>query len=232
MIYVKPQIIKISQAPNLKGFLNFVLENKENISPASFYVQYTNIQNKWLKSVDRDFFCNHAQDLVTDLAHSGQRDFAGIVLSSLCKISSGIPERLEVFAKKAYELAKDNGDYVHMMARLNDLRRIYMGNPEKLYDYIQVLYKQEKCLKVLTRDYDKSASAYKSVIRELAPRQDYEKMLAYVRTEIGKLTCKKHPNDAMHKLMLARYTFEKYGNTKSVDYIDMLINKIEQLLNK
>ncbi len=231
MIYIKPEITKIISVPNLKSFSNFVQENNATMTPSSFYKHYNAIQKSWLNVVDKDLYCSKCQNLATDLLESGQKDFAGIVISSLCKISSDAPKMLEVLAKKGYELAKDNGDYVHMMARLNDLRRVYMGKPEKLYDYIQVLYKQEKSLRVITRDYDKTAESYKSILRELAPMQEYEQMLAYVRTEIGKLTCRKHPNDAMRKLLLARYTFEKYGNERSVDYIDMLLFKIEQSLS-
>lgn len=60
----------------------------------------------------------------------------------------------------------------------------------------------------------------------LASRTDYENMLAYVQTEIGKLTRKKHPQDAYNKLINAREIFEKRGNYQSVGYIDMLISKI------
>ena len=232
MIYTKPEITKIISVPSLRKFSKFVQENNATITPSLFYKHYTAIQKRWLNVVEKDLFCSQGQDLATELITAGHNDFAGIVLSSLCKISSDIPECLEGIAKKGYELAKANGDSVHMMARLNDLRRIYMNKPERLYDYIQVLYKQEKSLKVITRDYDKSVDSYKSILRELAPRQEYEQMLAYVRTEIGKLTCRKHPNDAMRKLLLARSTFEKYDNMKSVEYIDMLLSKIEQVLNK
>ena len=57
-------------------------------------------------------------------------------------------------------------------------------------------------------------------------------MLAYVQTEIGKLTRKKHPNDAKRKLLSAREYFVENNNEQSVRYIDLLLGKIEKQLSE
>jgi hypothetical protein len=118
-----------------------------------------------------------------------------------------------------------------MMARLNNLRKIYYGNHNKLGDYVNVLYKQEKCLKELTNHYDTATENYHSIIRKPASKRDYSIMLAHVQTEIGKLTKKRYPQDAKAKLLSARKTFEKEKNYQSVNYIDMLLNEIEEMLS-
>lgn len=179
-----------------------------------------------MKAKQGDFFCTQADELAEKLIESSNNDFAGIIMSKLCKITEFLPDKLERFAKKGYAIAKSNGDYVHMMARLNNLRKVYQGRYDRLYDYIQVLYKQEKCLKEMTNHYDSAVGTYKSIVRNAASCREYENMLAYVQTEIGKLTRKKYPHDAQSKLLNARQIFEKRGNHQSVGYIDMLLDKI------
>lgn len=205
-----------------KNFSEFILANKKSVSPRVFSQQYS----PFVRIMKRDEFCTESEKLATALTKENENGFAGIIYSTLCKVTEFFPNELEKFALKGYEIAQSNGDYVHMMARLNNLRKVYDGRPEKLYDYVQTLYKQEKCLKQLTRHYDECVRDFQSVIREPATLEQYEGMLAYVQTEIGKLTKKKHPNDALNKLLSARHIFEKQNNIRSVNYIDMLIGEI------
>lgn len=228
-MYIKP-ISESLLKTEFSRFSEFVLKNQNKLTPRVFSEEFINLQRG---SGDfMDTFCREAEVLAGRLVESENKDFAGIVMSGLCKAAEFIPSKLEKYAQQGYELAKSNGDYVHMMARLNDLRKVYMNRPDKLYNYIQVLYKQENCLKELTNHYEKATGAYKSVIRKPASREDYKQMLAYVQTEIGKLTRKKHPNAAMKKLLSAKATFEQSGNQRSIDYIDMLLSEIQEMLSR
>ena len=213
-------------------FGRIIADNGEHLTVTRFSKSFTNIKRSLLSFDSNDYFCYEADRLAIDLVKRKKNDFAGIIYSSLCKINEYIPRNLEKFAKKGYEVARENGDYVHMMARLNDLRKIYMNKPDKLYDYIQILYKQEKCLKQLTRHYEDSVASYRSIIRKPATKSEYLQMLAYVQTEIGKLTRRKHPNDAKRKLLSAREYFVQSNNEQSVKYIDLLIDKIEKQLSE
>ena len=220
-------IAQNAQIPTFEKFSRFVLENQDNITPLVFSQDFGSMQKIYMKSKQRDLFCSQADELAGKLVKSSNNDFAGIIMSALCKITEFFPDKLEKKKKKGYEIAKNNGDYVHMMARLNNLRKVYQGRYDKLYDYIQVLYKQEKCLKEMTNHYESAIGTYQSVVRNAASREDYENMLAYVQTEIGKLTRKKHPDDAQAKLLNAREIFERHGNLQSVGYINMLLSKIQ-----
>ena len=216
-----------AQIPTFERFARFVLENQEHITPLGFSKDFGSMQKMYMKSKSSDFFCSQADELAGRLVESSNTAFAGIIMSALCKLTEFFPEKLEGFAKKGYEIAKSNGDYIHMMARLNNLRKVYQGRFDKLYEYLQVLYKQEKCLKEMTNHYESAVGKYQSVVRNAASRNDYENMLAYVQTEIAKLTRKKHPYDAQAKLLNARQIFEKRGNHQSVGYINMLLSKIQ-----
>lgn len=221
-------IAQTAQVPTFERFARFILENQHTITPKDFSLDLGKVR-KWY-GPDRDTFCTNANGLADKLVESKNNDFAGIIMSELCKLVEFFPDKLEGFAKKGYEIAKNNGDYVHMMARLNNLRKVYQGRYERQFDYVQVLYKQEKCLKELTNHYETAVSSYQSIFRKPASKKDYETMLAYVQTEIGKLTRRKHPRDAYSKLLNAREIFKQRGNHQSVEYINMLLYKIENKL--
>lgn len=214
-------------SPIMEIFSKFIQNSKGQVSPQVFAEEFGKVQRQYFAAKQRDTFCSEAEILAGRMIDTQNNDFAGIILSSLCKITQYIPELLEGFAIKGFRVAEANGDAVHMMARLNDLRKIYYRKPDKLYQYIQVLYKQEKCLKELTRNYDKAVCSYQTVTRQAAQKRDYELMLAHVQTEIGKITKRKHPHDAQAKLISARETFEARGYIKNVEYINMLLNEIK-----
>lgn len=216
--------------PDFSKFSEFVLKNQKMMTPKIFSQELGHIQRDFVAAKQRELFCKEADKLATELVASENGDFAGIIYSALTKLTEYFPKELEIYAKKGLAVAEANGDYVHVMARLNNLRKVYIDRPDKLYDYIQTLYAQEKCLKKLSKSYEATTETYKTVTRKVASKEDYEKMLAYVQTEIGKLTWKKHPHDAMRKLLNAKEIFLKRGDSpQSVDYIDLLVSKIESL---
>ncbi len=228
MAYTLPKLLPPYYPPTrLERFSNLVLNTQNQMSTQNFSEEFGKIQRQYLIEKQKDLFCSEADRFADKLIEYENNDFAGIIMSALCKLTQFFPEKQEPFAIKGYEIAKANGDPIHMMARLNDLRKIYYRRPEKLYQYIQVLYKQEKCLKELTRNYDNAVNSYQSVTRQAAKQRDYEQMLAHVQTEIGKITKRKHPHDAKSKLLSAREIFEQRGNTKNVEYINMLLAEIE-----
>ncbi len=220
-------LLKPITLPSFREFAGFVMANHKQISPRAFAKGLEKMQKSYLYARQKDLFCSEAEAFATELAKEKHNDFAGIIMSVLCKITEFFPERLEPLAQKGYEIAKANGDYIHMMARLNNLRKIYQGIPDKLYDYIQVLYKQESCLIELTSNYDSAISTYHTVTRKPTAKKEYEQMLAFVQTEIAKLTRRKHPESAQKRLLSAREIFEQSGNKQHIPYIDMLLNKLK-----
>ncbi len=224
-MFFKP-LLKALPSPNIETFSRFVLGNSKNITPRLFSKNLGEIRSSYFAKGKVDEFCSKASSLARTLTEQNDNDFAGIIMSSLSKVERLPIKTSEKIALQGYEIAKANGDYIHMMSRLNDLRKLYYRRPDKLYNYINVLYKQEKCLKHLSKHYDEAIAGYKTVSREAASQYDYTQMLGYVQTEIGKLTKAKHPHDALRKLLSARQIFELSGNKRSLSYIDMLISEI------
>ncbi len=117
-----------------------------------------------------------------------------------------------------------------MMARLNSLRKIYYRKHNKLREYIQVLYKQEKCLKYLTENYEAATQGYHSLLRAPASKKEYLQMLAHVQVEISKITKRLHPQEAIDRLNSAEEIFHSLGNNLHDDYISMLISEAKQVI--
>lgn len=215
--------------PDFKKFSEFVLQNQKQMSPLVFSQQLGEMQRGYLMAKQRELFCQEADKLADKLVEAENGNFAGIIYSSLTKLTEFFPKELEVYAKKGAKVAEVNGDYLHLMARLNNLRKVYIDRYDQLYNYINTLFAQEKCLRKITSSYDSITQQYKTVTRKAAPKETYENMLACVRTELAKLIWKKHPHQAEQKFLDARKIFEKNGQKQSLEYIDFMLSKIRSL---
>ncbi len=228
--------IAISQVKNLSpvfdNFSKFIAENADNITPTQFSKEVTNIQKSSIRELGRDEFCAQANIIAKDLVGKDKLDFASIIYSTLCKITEFFPEQLETFAKEGYKIAEAKGDLVHMMARLNNLRKVYYRRPDKVFQYIQVLKKQESCLLKIIQNYDRVRTSGNYIIKSPAKKEQYEQMLGFVQTELAKLTKRKHPEQALQRLYSAKQIFEQSGNTRHLQYIDMLISETLKLTQK
>lgn len=222
MIKVRPQEI----LPDIRYFGRYVMNRKNRVSNEFFSDELGRIERQYIKYCQEDTFCIETDKLADKLFKTKNFDFVGIIMSTLCKLNEGFPHNLEYFALKGYGISRRNGDYVHMMARLNDLRKVYIGKPDRLYDYLNVLYAQEYCLQKLAKNYNRSIASFRTVRRPPAPKSSYEQMLAYVRVEISKLIRRKHPDEAMQKLSSALRVL-KGNDKKGADYARLLIRKIE-----
>lgn len=217
---------------NLSQFGKYISANRSKIDNQIFADKFGKVERVYYKNHQRDIFCQEADELADKYTAEQELDFAGIIMSRLCWLNEFIPENLEYFASKSYNISKLRGDFIHMMARLNSLRKIYDGDKNRLFDYIQVLYKQEKCLKQITNHYEESVSSFRTVNRQTATKQSYERMLAHIQLEIAKLTKRKHPIDARNKILSAMQIFEREKNNSAINYAKKLLHDIDTDLQR
>ena len=222
IILQKPPFIS-----DIKQFGKYIVSHKKGVTLDFFAQEFGKLRTLYERNHQEDYFCQQADILADKLVQRDRLDFAGIVMSTLCKVNEYFPHNLEYFAQKGYDISRMNGDYVHMMARLNDLRKIYSKKPDRLLEYLDVLYEQERCLKHVTMNYRDSVASYRTISRKASPRQSYEMMLAFIQTEIAKLTRRKHPESAMYKLQSAMRIFEKNQSYDNANYTELLMRKIE-----
>lgn len=224
MIKVKPKIQQ--ELPDIKYFCKYVADTRNNVSRRFFAGEFGRIKNAYLRNGQEDTFCFETDRLADRLMRNNNFDFVGIIMSALCKINENLPHNLEYFAKKGYAASCQNGDFIHAVARLNDLKRIYMGNPRKRAEYLQVLYKQEQFLQEMVQNYTGTVSSFCTIKRAAAPKDTYEQMLAYTKTEISKLTYRSNPREAMTKLNRAMQIFKKADNTHGWNYATLIVRNI------
>ncbi len=229
---ITPALLQKIQIPEVGRLADYVIQNNRHISPRFLSREFLTMQDRY---ADRyyDTFCHDAGVMAKCLEQGKNPELPGVIYSAMCKLTEFFPRKLEYFALKGYQVAERNGDFIHMMARLNDLKKVYKNKPDKLIQYIDVLYGQERCLKELCYNYDNAISTFRSVSRPPASRESYYLMLANTQTELAKLIRRKYPDQAKKKLLCARNIYSRdriespERNRASIAYIDMNLRKIE-----
>ncbi len=222
--------IGFQHIPDFRHFSKFVLSNQRTMPLSYFASEFGNLKQVYLEANCRDYFCKNAGQLAEELVHRNNNDFASIIYSTLAKVTGRFPIELERYAIKGVDVARRNGDYIHEMARLNDLRKIYYRRQDRFQNYLDVLYSQERCLKKITSNYDEAIQRYKTLSRKPASRDSYLTMLAYIQTELSKLIWQKHPKNALSKLQCAQDIYRKNHDSASIEYVTLLMLKIKNVL--
>ena len=204
----------------IKNFSRYVLKNRDTISNKDFSRQLHQLRKSYGRTYHaEDTFSREADMLADELFDLNKYDFVSIIMSTLCKINRYRMDALEFFARKGLSIAEIQGDYVHMVARLNDLRNIYFNNPAYKNEYIHVLRKEENYLKIITQSYDNAKKSFCTCGHKMAPIKTYELMLAQIQADLAKYIKNSNPQEAKKKLTSALRLFNKHGVQKPVNYI-------------
>lgn len=223
-------MIKISQASPAILNNRFYAFSKETVGGVHKDKNYVVSQLKqYEKQYNRlgltDVFCNKAVQLADSLVKGGQRDFAGMIYSNLLKFPMLSTELKEKIAIRALEVAENQGDIVHTLARLVDLKKHYKDLGMK-QNYFQILIEEEKLLKKIIKNYQLSKLRFKSVARQIQPIDTYILKQAMTKVEIAKSLLRRDPNSALTRLFAAREVFVKYNRKKEISFVDKLRSQI------
>lgn len=223
-------MIKISQtSPAMLNsrFYTFSNEAVRGVHKDTNYVvsQLKQYEKQYRRLGIVDVFCERASKLADGLAQSGQRDFAGMIYSNLLKLPMLKPHFREQIAKRALEVAVVQGDFVHALARLVDLKMLYKDAGMKK-QYVDILLQEEKLLKKIIKDYPSSKLRFKSVARKIQPIDTYTLKMAMTKVDIAKSIMRREPNVALTRLYAAREIFVEYNRIKEVNFVDKLIYQI------
>ncbi len=212
--------IQLNPTKSVRDFSRYVLENRDVISNKTFAKQLCLLGNSYRKTrLTEDIFSREADMLADELFDLNKFDFVSIIMSTLCKINRYRMDALEFFARKGLSIAEIQGDYVHMVARLNDLRSIYFNNPAYKNEYLHVLQKEEKYLKIITEHYDAAQQSFRTSGHKMAPLETYELMLAQIQADQAKYIKNCNPQEAKKKLISALRLFNKHKVKKPIPYI-------------
>ncbi len=172
-----------------------------------------------------DVFSENIAQLADSLHHREMDDFAGIIYSSLVKMPNISPKQREIFAQRALEVAQTQGDSLHTLARIVDLKKVYQKNGRKR-QVIDTLFLEEKQLMAIIKDFEKSKGSYKTYSREASTLETYELRLAMARVDIAKGLMNSNPLAAERKIQYAIPTFEKFGRDKEIQFARTLLGQL------
>lgn len=222
-----PRNIHQLTVQSVRDFGHYVEKNHKTVSAQYFAKKLWELDKRYGQSpVTREVFSYEADMLADKLFALKRNDCVSIIMSLLCKTNKYCAPALEFFAGKGLDIAIINRDYVHMVARLNDLRTVYCNAPGQLHTYIRILEDEERCLLYITKSYDGAKHSFNTIGKKMAPKEKYEIMLAQVQLELAKLIKNKHPKTAFKKLASAERIFIKYNDRKTLDYISKLFHEI------
>lgn len=160
------------------------------------------------------------------LRRMGINDLPGIIYSNLMKMPFLNPQIKEFYAKKGLMYAQDQGDLLHILARLVDLEKIYKQTKQN-HKQKMILFEEEKVLMNICSNFSNARDSYRTYSRPNSSRKKYELELAKTRVDIAKFILKTAPNQARTKLIKARRVFERESRVKEVGFVDLLLSEIK-----
>ena len=176
-----------------------------------------------------DVFSESIANLADGLHHRGLNDFAGIIYSNLVKLPNISPKQKEIYAQKALEVAQNQGDFLHTLARIVDLKRVYQNNGRKR-QVIDTLFLEEKQLVVIIDDFEKTKQSYRTYNRKVNDIEVYQQRLAMARIDIAKGLMNSNPAAAERKILLAIPTFERFARDRELNFAHVLLGQLASKL--
>ena len=208
-------------------FSHFARESLNNKKTNAQYVssQLKRYENQYKKINALESFIENTSKLLVGLENRGLTDIAGIIYSGLVKIPTLTYETKEDIILKGLKNAKNNGDNVHALARIVDLKYLYKNCKAKK-KFIKTLFEEEKILKSIVDEYEKNKSAYRTVARSMSSIEKYNFKLATSKVDLGKALLRTNPEMAYAKLEEAQRIFLKQKKNKEADFVSDLIQQI------
>ena len=190
-----------------------------------FISQLSQFQKRYKKAGLERSFAGNIFDFAENMRKIGIEDFPGIIFSNLMKMPFLKPQVKEFYAIKALEYAEEQGDTIHILARLVDLEKMYKQNKDT-HKYARVLFRQEKALIKICNDFEGAKRNYKTYSREHSGLKKYEMELAKTRVDIAKVILKTNPKQAKIILEKARNIFGREGRQKEVEFVNLMLSEI------
>ena len=234
---VKPQIHKIVfsekdvKNPH-KAFDIFekevtkIASKKGDIELNSFSGAVSSIFNKFIKSKQIEKMNNNFVKFAENLVNMGKDNLAGIIYSFLIKANINNPELVEKFATNGLAIAKRFHDPVHIMARCENLRKIYSITEPKSEKLLKILYEEKRALSSIANNYQNVQKRYKTINSEMKPIENYKIMLGAIKIQIAKIIKTSKPKEAIAELQSAYELLLSVGKGKYTKEVEKLLSEI------
>ena len=195
-----------------------------------FVTQLSKYQKLYRKAGLENNFAENIFNFAENMKKVGIEDLPGIIYSALVKMPFLTYKEKEKYALKGLSYAEQQGDYIHMNARLVDLGQLYhqMNYHSK---YVNVVFNKAKVLEKICDDFKEAEDGYKTYSKNHNTLRKYEIELAKARIDIAKVVKKTNPLQAKEELKKARVILERENEQKAVDFVDFLLSEVRKIIN-
>lgn len=230
---IEPQLLDEKNITNPKKAFDLfenritkAVKNNGKVNQESFYVQLNSICNEFKNRAQTDLMNKNIKRFAENLVSLGNGALASIIYSLLIKLNLDNPKLLEGLVLNGLAIAKRFNDPVHIMARCEDLRRLYVANGVQDEKLVKVLYDEKRALKTICTNYGGAQNRYNSLRREMKPLKNYQTMLGAIKIQIAKSIKDKSPKDALHELQSAYELLKISGDKKFINEIPSLLDEL------
>ncbi len=186
------------------------INSSKTLNQKSFYAELGEIGDAFVAKNRLQEMNKKSNGLAEFLVSKGYNNLAGTVYSFLIKLNANNPEEVEKLATKGLAIAKRYNDPVHIMARANDLRKIYSQTDPNSEKLLKILYIEKRALVSICKNYESSKNRYKTMEREMKPLENYEILLGKVKLQIAQFLKDKNKPQALDELTGAIEILNKY----------------------
>lgn len=205
-----------------KSFSAFTQNTIARRRPDSKYVisQLQHYQTQYNKNgLFRDFLLR-LEAFALGMEDANLLDIAGMVFSKLAKLPT-TEEMKEQFLRGGLRVARKQGDPIHILARIVDLKKLYEQNGNN-HGRFKMLFPEEKTLTTIVENFNKAQKRYRTVVKEHSPLEKYRLQLARTKVDIAK---KLKPNEAYQRLIEAKTIFEELNCPKELKFVNKMLSK-------
>lgn len=203
-----------------------ISQRKEKVDTKSFYAQLAGIGDRFEECSQREVMNRNSKRLAETLVNLGNGSLAGVIYSFLIKLNHNKPALVEQLAYNGLAIAKRFNDPVHIMARCEDLNKIYSITDPKSPKRLRLLYDEKRALNKICQDYDKAQDRFMTISRKMKPLESYQRMLCHVKIRIARAEKKNNPNQAIYELESAKEIANELKSEKLLKIIDSVFKDI------
>lgn len=204
-----------------------IVSKKEDVEPISFFAELKCIINKFLQNNQTEKLNKNSIRLAERLVGLGSGRLAGIIYSLLIKANSDNPELVVRLATNGLAIAKRFHDPVHIMARCEDLRRIYNVTCPQSEKMLKVLYEEKRALNSINKNYKSAQNRFITISKEMKSLDNYQIMQGAVQIQIAKILKNSNPQAAIAELESAYKLLTSIGKGKYTKEIEKLLQEIK-----
>ena len=203
-----------------------IISNKGDVDYNSFSGKLNYFLSKYTNTDEVNKMNKNLVKFAEKLINLGKDSLAEIIYSFLIKANSNNPELVERFAINGLAIAKRFNDPVHIMARCENLRRIYSVTEPGSEKLLKVLYEEKRALNYISKNYQGAQNRFKTLKSEMKPPENYQIMLGAIKIQIAKIIKNSKPNEAINELKEAKELLGKNKNGELLQEVDKLLSEI------